>query len=57
MSKPANDNLPPLQELPATGTEIQRKQSPPDPHSARPRSSGICELLLAQNSCAASQNP
>jgi hypothetical protein len=28
MSKPANDNLPPSQELAATGTEIQRARAP-----------------------------
>ena len=30
MSKPANDNLPPSEELPDPGTEIQGQQSPPD---------------------------
>ena len=52
MNKPANDNLPRQKNSPRH--EIQGRNHRPTLHSARPRLSGICEPLLAQNWCAAS---
>ena len=53
MSKPANNNLPPSEELPDPAPKYRRASNHrPTLYSARPRLSGISEPLLALNSCA-----
>ena len=54
MSKPAYNSSHRQKNFPTPAPKYRASSHRPTPHSARPRLSGICEPLLAQNSCATS---